>query len=243
MDGKIKKPRLTLTEDDIRLMMELYGLTEAEETDFRDWLSYRDVKITKETAAKFLEIKKQFENKLLDRKTFEARKKLISNDYDEKLDKKFRESVIKWLPRVFLANAIIFAVLWGLGIFNFNDTRPTAFVIYQEAQLIGISENINLRAPSLKLEIKICNDPVFKEVVKEINVSFMILDYNVSVNDPKVDMFINGERSGRGLIEIEGKKLPLRPSSIEWIAAITFRDKKQEEEWLVNIDRARFILK
>ena len=241
MGRKAEKP--SLTENEIRSMMELYDLSEADESGFREWLSYRDVKITKETAAQFLEIKKQFDNGLLDRKSFEERKKVVSNDYDEKLDKKLRAFVIRWFPRIFLASVIICFALWSLGLFSFKDERPTIFIIYQEAQLVNsVLEDVNLRLPLLKLTIKIQNDPVFREVAKEINVSCIIVDYNISVKEPKVDILVNGERS-RGLIEIEGKKLPLRPNSIEWIAVITFHDKKQEEEWLMNINRERFILK
>ena len=240
MGRKAEKP--SLTENEIRSMMELYDLSEADESGFREWLSYRDIKITKETAAQFLEIKKQFDNGLLDRKSFEERKKVVSNDYDEKLDKKLRVFVIRWFPRIFLASVIIYFALWSLGLFSFKDERPTIFIIYQEALLVSIVEDVNLRLPLLELTIKIQDDPVFRELTKEINASFVIVDYNISVKEPMVDALVCGERS-RGLIEIEGKKLPLRPSSIEWIASITFRDKKQEEEWLANIDRKRFILK
>ena len=241
MSRKEKKPHLT--EDEVRLMMELYNLGKADESGLREWLSWKDVNLTKETVAQVLEIKKQFDNGLLSRKSFEEGKKNISNDYDKKLDKKMRMLVVKGFTPIFLIGAITCFVLWALGILSFNDERPTTFVIYREAQLISISEDINLRSPSLKLAIKIQNDPVFKEVIKNINASFIVIDYNISIAEPGVNILVYGERSGRGLIEIEGKKLPLMPRSIEWIAVITFRDKKQEEEWLASIDFKKFILK
>ncbi|OWK27098.1 MAG: hypothetical protein US76_00540 [Parcubacteria group bacterium GW2011_GWA2_38_13b] len=241
MSEELEKPHLT--EDEIRLMMELYNIDEAGEAGLRDWLSYRDVDVTKEAAAQFSEIKKQFDGGLLGRKCFEERKKFISNDYDEKLDKKFRRFSAKWLSIIFSASAIFYFILWSLGLFSFSDERPVVFVIYQEARLVGIAEDFNLRLPSLKLEIGIQNDPVFRKFTKETNVSFIAVEnYNLSVNEPMVDVLVCGERS-RGLMEIEGKKLPLRPSSLEWIAVITFRDKEQEKKWLANIDYGRFILK
>lgn len=241
MGGKTKKPRLT--EDEIRLMMELYNLGAADEPGLREWLSYKDVNLTKEAAAKLLEIKKQFDSGLLSRKSFEEGKNIISNDYDKKLDKKSRILVARVFGPFFLIGAIACFVLWTLGILSFNDERPTTFVIYQEAQLINISENTILRLPSLKLAIKIKNDPVFWEVNKEINASSIMVIYNTSIKEPIVDVLVYGERSGRGFIEVERIKLPLRPSTIEWIAVITFRDKEQENKWLTDIDREKFILK
>lgn len=241
MSGKTKKP--CLTENEIHLMMELYNLGEADEPGLREWLSYQDVNLTKEAAAKLLEIKKQFDSGLLNRTLFEEGKKNISNDYDKKLDKKSRIFVATRFGPIFLIGAIACFVLWITGILSFNDERPTTFVIHQEAQLINISENTILRLPSLKLLIKIQDDPVFREVNKEINASSIMVNYNTSIKEPMVDVLVYGERSGRGLIEIESIKLPLRPRTIEWIAVITFRDKEQENKWLADIDREKFILK
>lgn len=240
MGEKIEKPRLT--EDEIRLMMELYNLSKADEPSLREWLGYNDINLTKEAAAKLSEIKKQFDSGLLSRKLLEDGKKNISNSYDKGLDKKCRLLISKTLIPFLLTGVLACFVLWIMGILSFEDKRQTSFFIHQECQLIGIRENVNSRSPLLSVEIKIRDDPVFREITKEINASFVVVDYNVSIKEPIVSMMVFGERSGRGFIEIEGKRLPLRPSSIEWIAVITFRDKKQEEEWLIDIGK-KFILK
>lgn len=258
----LKKAKRIIQEDKLaQFLFELEGIhDEKGKINYLYWLEDMDSGIAnlsseKRSAVKeFLNIQQSHNKGIINFREFTQKRQGLIRDFQEK---SFRPTsscrmAMGILAAAFFLGCAITAFLAILGFLDLSG-RANEFVIFSDVKLLNIGEiNHNLEVdieaivqenPQIPSSLfSLYEQPEMSIIKKTLKAQWIrLLEYNENLLEPRVNIVAVGERTRAAFGEYEGKRVALRPGTIQIIAEITFRNKGQQNEWLSSVDVNNFI--